>query len=73
MTTKLELECQLLKVEHDIRHQTGNMNAFNFRAALCLPGAEKAENIVSAAYCETRKLAAENQADHLRNLIADAT
>lgn len=73
MATKLELECKLLMVEHEIRHHSGNMNTFNFRASLCTSNAAKAENTVSAAYCENRKAKAETKADHLRNLIADAT
>ncbi|MEM8519041.1 hypothetical protein RCH05_003616 [Janthinobacterium sp. CAN_S7] len=72
MATKIEMEYELLMVEHDVRHNANNMNAFNFRATLCANAAAKAENVVSASFYANRKAEAENRADHLRNLIADA-
>lgn len=72
MATKLEMECELLMVEHDERFNDNNMKAFNFRATLCASDVEKAENITAASYYLNRKADAANRADHLRNLIADA-
>lgn len=73
MATQLEMECELLKVEHDIRFNENNRRAFNFRANLSTNITQKAEDIVSAIFYENRKVDARCRANHLRNLIAGCT
>ena len=69
MKTKLQLECELLMVDHDIKHNRGNMSAFNLRANMATDPKQKADNITSAAFYQNRKLEAESKAEHLRTLI----
>lgn len=69
MATKIKLECELLMVEHDIKHNRNNSNAFAFRATLDANPVARAENATAAAYYHNCKLEAEARATNIRNLL----
>jgi hypothetical protein len=66
MKTKLEMECELLMVEHDVTHNLNNERAFVFRSQF----GDKAANLESAHYFEGRKQEAQRKAAELRAAIA---
>lgn len=67
MTTKIELECNLLMVEHDIRYNLNNERAFAFRATM---GDKRAE--LCANYYKGCKTDAMKEAANLRAAISAA-
>lgn len=60
MKTKIELQNELMMVEHDVRHHRNNMIAFGLRG-----------NIEQEATSHNRMIEAESKCDHLRNNIED--
>lgn len=67
-----QLECNLLIVEHYVRCEFNNENAFFLRSRLATDKNEKAENLEAARYFESRKVNAQNEASNLREAIAAA-
>lgn len=68
MKTKLQMECELLMVEHEVTHNLNNERAFVFRSQF----GDKAANLESAHYFEGCKEDAQRKAANLRELIAAA-
>jgi hypothetical protein len=72
MATKLELECKLLMVEHDIKRESNNETAFIVRANMATDEAAKTQNMETARFYANRKLDAQKEASNLRVAIACA-
>lgn len=72
MKTKLQMECELLMVEHDVANNAGNARAFTFRASLSADDEDKNSNLETAKFFAGRKDAAQLQAVNLRAAIAAA-
>lgn len=69
MKSKLELECELLMVENDIKFNQNNESALAFRATLCIDQVEKEQNLFAARYYANRKVDAQKEAGNLRVAI----
>ncbi len=67
--TKLQLECELLMIEHDIKHNDNNEMAFRFRATMSQDETEKKRNLQVAEMYKADRAAAFARSNKCKALI----
>lgn len=70
--TKLQLECELLMIEHDIKHNDNNEMAFRFRATMSKDENEKKRNLQAAEMYAADRAKAFARSNECKALIAVA-
>jgi hypothetical protein len=67
--TKIEIECELLRLEHDVRHARNNESAFRLQATMARNDTEKTHCLNAADYHAKQRETAQAQIASRRALI----